>query len=529
MNKLQLSYLRQAVNIAINTKESGMVPSYLCLLRSYKTPVYAFIREVVGDARFYGVLENEPFYRRYGVARVSEFIDTIPKGVWRDEYELFERKEEFLASWYMNHIKPYTDEEKRKIDDELREKGIYKSEYGEPGEIGLAIAGLGKSDLSLRTKYNDCTNNKGGYTTGALPGEAYLYDAQSRVAEKAQEDLGDGESDRGGENGGGADKQTLSFGRGEGALHKADAIFLNRIEPSIYKLAKMIGRVGQSEHTESKGRFSHSRTSDISGVTVGNDLSSLLPAELAMLGSRTTENIFYQRYSQKRLQIFSSGSHSVKRPKEKTGPIFMCIDTSSSMSGAPEILAKTLALAIAIVAQQKRRPMIVVNYSWDLSFFVLRNIHAQRQSFLSFLSQSYAGGNNEDMLFNFVFDDLPKLPEYRRFKNQFEGADLLVVSDYIWAPLNDKTLELIEEARDGGMKYYGLMINEAGMLDPERPNDFFDGGLDFFNDCDHQFIAQNGHCKEYKPQDKNKYNAKNETTRRHSLRAGVARLWHDYR
>lgn len=521
MNNLQLSYLRNAVNIAINTKESGMVESYLCLLRSYKKPVYSMIREVVGDPRFYSLLENETFYRRYGVARVIEFIDTIPKDAWSNDAELFERKEEFLASWYMMHIKPFTEAEKKKIDEDLQQKGLYQPTYGDPGEIGWTIANGDK----LGCRFNDCTNNKGGYTTGPLPPEAMVLDSQSKAEDKQNEES---HADRSNSHGDSM-PPSYSCGRGQSVTHKADAVFLNRIEPSIYKLAKMIGRVGQSEHETSKGRFAHSCTSDISGITVGDNLSCLLPSELAILGNPATENIFFQRYSQKRLQLFASNSHSEKKPKEKTGPIFMCVDTSSSMSGEPEILAKTLALAIAIVAQQKRRPLIVINYSWDVSFFVLRNIHSQRQSFLSFLSQSYGGGNDENMLFDFVFKELPKLSAYRRFSKQFEGADLLVVSDFIWMPLNDTSLNLIEEARSAGMKFYGLMINENDIFTSELDIDFLHDGYSFFEECDHKFIAKGGHCKEYKQEEKIKNNAKNETSRRHSLRTGVKRLWHDNR
>lgn len=77
---------------------------------------------------------------------------------------------------------------------------------------------------------------------------------------------------------------------------------------------QLIGRSGCSETEEIKGKFLHSSKSDIAGVTVGSNLNCVMPSEMALLGDGSTENVFYHRYSQKRLQVFASASGSTKKP-----------------------------------------------------------------------------------------------------------------------------------------------------------------------------------------------------------------------
>ncbi|WP_301185757.1 hypothetical protein [uncultured Muribaculum sp.] len=128
-----------------------------------------------------------------------------------------------------------------------------------------------------------------------------------------------------------------------------------------------------------------------------------------------------------------------EKPKSQKGPIYICVDTSGSMEGEPEVIAKTLALAIVIVAQRDCRLVCMINYSHNLSFFILTNLRRQRQKFLSFLSHSYSGGNDENRLFDFIFKKMPDNSRYRQFTNSFTGADILVVSYFEWSYLSDKT------------------------------------------------------------------------------------------
>ncbi len=283
----------------------------------------------------------------------------------------------------------------------------------------------------------------------------------------------------------------------------------------------MIGRSGGTVATEVKGKFQHSRRSDISGVTVGADLGSLLPIELALLSNQSTEDLFYRKYTQKRLQVFSSSSLATEAAHDKKGAIFMCVDTSSSMSGEPEMMAKMFALAVAIIAQRERRPVCVINYSYEISFFILRNLDTHRTEFLKFLGHSYGGGNNENMLFEFLFKKLPFHPRYSKCRQYFKNADLLVVSDFIWYGLSDTILSMITAAKDEGMKLYSLSVHS---LDAVNLGDE-SNSMSFRTICDHNFLYTAGRVKELKlGKPNNKHHAtKNEASGRHRLHFG--KLW----
>lgn len=53
----------------------------------------------------------------------------------------------------------------------------------------------------------------------------------------------------------------------------------------------------------------HASQSDVEGVTLGDDLNSLLPVEYCYLTDEVLHPFFMQRYVEKRLQQFDSFSH----------------------------------------------------------------------------------------------------------------------------------------------------------------------------------------------------------------------------
>ena len=107
------------------------------------------------------------------------------------------------------------------------------------------------------------------------------------------------------------------MGIGGGASSKVELQnrFLSNVPQSLIELAKRIGRSGDNIY-ETSGSFVSSSKSDIAGITIGDDLSNLLPSELAMLAEPATRDIFYRNFVTKRLQVFASQS-SGKKGKKK--------------------------------------------------------------------------------------------------------------------------------------------------------------------------------------------------------------------
>ena len=84
---------------------------------------------------------------------------------------------------------------------------------------------------------------------------------------------------------------------------------------------------------------------------MGNDLNSLLPIEYCYLADDSLRAVFMERYAEKRLQLFdykSKEADPVKNDKQKVsgqGPYIICVDTSGSMQGDREILARQLNIS----------------------------------------------------------------------------------------------------------------------------------------------------------------------------------------
>ena len=227
--------------------------------------------------------------------------------------------------------------------------------------------------------------------------------------------------------------------------------FLRSIPKDLLKLAKIIGRSGSVDFKPS-GHFPTAAKSDITGITIGDNLSSLLPSETALLSCPATQPTFYHNYVEKRLQIFASASSGNAPVTHQDGPVIICLDTSGSMRGEKVEIACNLTMAITIIAQRRKRDVLVVKYSdWHFLLKVTK-LSRQREDLEKFLSSYQGCGNAENELFRWLFKDI--LPN----EKAFDTADILCITDFGWEPLNDYTIKLIESFKRKGMIFYGLNV-----------------------------------------------------------------------
>ncbi len=227
--------------------------------------------------------------------------------------------------------------------------------------------------------------------------------------------------------------------------------FLRSIPKDLLKLAKLIGRSGSVDFKPS-GHFPTAAKSDITGITIGDNLSSLLHSETALLSCPATQPTFYHNYVEKRLQIFASASSGNAPVTHQDGPVIICLDTSGSMRGEKVEIACNLTMAITIIAQRRKRDVLVVKYSdWHFLLKVTK-LSRQREDLEKFLSSYQGCGNAENELFRWLFKDI--LPN----EKAFDTADILCITDFGWEPLNDYTIKLIESFKRKGMIFYGLNV-----------------------------------------------------------------------
>ena len=228
----------------------------------------------------------------------------------------------------------------------------------------------------------------------------------------------------------------------------------------------------------------------------------MLPKELALLANRATEDIFLNNYVSRRLQVFSSASHGQKAGNHKDdGPIIICLDTSGSMTGEPVLVAKALTMAISIIAQRRRRRVVLVKYSCTYDGMVIKRWSRQSKEVVTFLSSFEMGGNNEDGMFRWLFNRL--LPD---IDNDFNSADVLCISDFGWGRIEDDVMEIIEEKKKQGMVFYGLNIAVGGFFDYWTANSSFDASfiLQYRKVIDSMWGYKDGECFEYEALDENR-------------------------
>lgn len=288
-----------------------------------------------------------------------------------------------------------------------------------------------------------------------------------------------------------SDTQIARYGE---SPQNATVRFMNSIPKSFVELAKKIGRT--SSGTENgKGRFYKASKCDIEGITIGADLNCVLPTELALLADHKTENIFYKNYATKQLQLFATLSHSTKPHEHHNGPIIICLDTSSSMTGMPMQVAITVTLAICVIASRKKRDVLVVRYSDSHHYMPVTNLSTQKNEIVKFLSDISMGGNNENSMFTWLFEKIiPEQPD-------FTTADILCISDFGWTPISADVLNLINIEKQKGMIFYGLNIGNYHKYALQEAEEELNADPEWFGPkdvCDYLYEYYDGKLTENK-------------------------------
>ena len=146
--------------------------------------------------------------------------------------------------------------------------------------------------------------------------------------------------------------------------------------------------------------------SEVIGIHHSDQLSSILPAEIALLSHEDTELIFSKRFVEKKLLSFQYRSHdmasdtsmeeeTIKEPKiAERGPIILVIDTSGSMYGQPEQIAKAISFVILSRALRQKRPCYLISFSDHIKTLELTKMGKELDTLIEFLTLSFHGGTD---------------------------------------------------------------------------------------------------------------------------------------
>lgn len=212
---------------------------------------------------------------------------------------------------------------------------------------------------------------------------------------------------------------------------------------------------------------------EIVGLKLGRDLEHAIPSELALLSDPDASLFFDLKYVESRLMCFDmQGMMPVVEQgeceqdvelDESQGPMIICVDTSGSMSGSPETVAKAVTLFMASKAREQKRPCYLINFSTDITTLDLSEA-TSLTSLIRFLKMSFHGGTDVAPAINHALDVMDK--------SEYEKADLLVISDFIMSSMPSVLLEKIQAQKVRGNNFYSLVVGSHFMT--ERMKNLFD-------------------------------------------------------
>ncbi len=245
-------------------------------------------------------------------------------------------------------------------------------------------------------------------------------------------------------------------------------------DPGLVEIVQWLGRYSQNQALMVEKEMSsplkneawipkpHGK-SEISGVHHSDHLEALIPSEVSLLSNQETEIIFAKKFVEKKLLTFQYRSEDIQAeegdPEEKMysskgeeyGPIILCVDTSGSMFGKPERIAKALSFAILELALKQDRAAYVISFSTQIRTLKLNSITSNFTKLVDFLKLSFHGGT----------DLQPALTEALKIlkEESYSYADVMVISDFALTQIETKLRNDIELRRKNyGTNFYSLHI-----------------------------------------------------------------------
>ncbi|HUX12594.1 MAG TPA: VWA domain-containing protein [Spirochaetia bacterium] len=252
-------------------------------------------------------------------------------------------------------------------------------------------------------------------------------------------------------------------------------------EPTIQRLAEILGRgrgrderAPEVEEEVAVHLVPYAGTagrSQVTGIRFGNDVGSLLASELALLSSPVTESLFYKKFAESELLCLAYTTENTyfraefrtnrvqKTRRDDRGPLLLCVDTSGSMAGVAERVAKAMAFAIVRIAVREARPAFVIAFSDRIETIEVTDPAHSLGNFVEFLRRSFYGGTDLRPAIDRTLEVLER--------EEFRNADVLLISDFRIPKILDRhTRRIKEKQRTQGTGFYSLTVNRSSIVDP---------------------------------------------------------------
>lgn len=211
---------------------------------------------------------------------------------------------------------------------------------------------------------------------------------------------------------------------------------------------------------------------ELTGIRFDHRLDGMLASEAALLHHPLGRRLWRARWAEGRLLSHDTAAVLVDRRPDPSaspapvplraepqslahGPIVLCLDTSGSMRGAPENIAKAVAIAAVREAHASRRACKVIAFGGP-GELVERDLGGPDADglgpLLALMGQAFDGGTD-------IQTPIERAIE-RVHETAWRSADLLIVSDGEFGCVR-ATLDAIARARDElGLRVQGVLVGD---------------------------------------------------------------------
>ncbi|MEI0604672.1 VWA domain-containing protein [Brachyspira alvinipulli] len=276
----------------------------------------------------------------------------------------------------------------------------------------------------------------------------------------------------------------LLFDLSIGKLLKRDIEYIKKLlnlikeNSDIKRLCDMLGRFMKAEESIKIEKVLRKETfstkirdinseEEIVGITYSRDIHNILPQEKLLLAEGVLETLFGVKYFENRLLTFKKEGYidsyydayieeeiQVKE-EDKKGPIIICVDTSGSMKGVPETVAKAITLYLASRAMKQKRDCYLINFSTQINTMDLTYPNTM-DNLIEFLRLSFNGGT----------DPIPALRHAIKTMNteNYKKSDLLFVSDFVFNEFTEEDYKLAEAQKKNENRFYSLIVGNTPMF-----------------------------------------------------------------
>ncbi|MFA0256031.1 VWA domain-containing protein [Vibrio breoganii] len=268
-----------------------------------------------------------------------------------------------------------------------------------------------------------------------------------------------------------------------------DIVRLNKLVKKLPKLQTLIRDLGRDEQAEGsvleeiviKMRLSSRQEKYVTtplipmetkGITRSDSISRMLPQELSLLTNPVLKKLWHAKRAEHALLSYSVegtelleteeqielDSESDKQGNESNksrGPMVICLDTSGSMRGLPENIAKASVLECLKVAYKEKRRCYVYLFGSkkEVSELDLTLDASGFNDLLNFLTMSFGGGTDAEGPLNKALEKCDSEEWYK--------ADILLVSDGEFPVSSGLSRKISNRREKQGLQVHGIQIGNT--------------------------------------------------------------------